>query len=232
MNDKNNHLENIRNRILQTKPGTLFIPSDFKDLAELKIVNSTLSRLSNDKTIRRIMRGIYEYPEYSDFLGEFVAPSPDRIAHTIARNNSWTIAPSGNTALNLLGLSTQVPATWEYVSNGKYVEYKYDSVTISFKKTTNKHISKLSDKTALVIQAIKALEKENVTPQIIKKLSKILTPIEKEKLLCEGQYTTSWIFEVIKKICNGGTGDESHSKASPKGTGGIIQEYSQQDGYQ
>lgn len=36
----------------------------------------------------------------------------------IARKYNWTIAPSGNTALNLLGLSTQVPSKWKYVSYG------------------------------------------------------------------------------------------------------------------
>ena len=102
------------------------------------------------------MRGIYYKPEYNDFLGEFVAPEPDAVAHALARNFGWTIVPCGDTALNLLGLSTQIPAAWVYVSDGTYKEYTYEQTTIKFKRTTNKEISKLSYKTALVVNKNKS----------------------------------------------------------------------------
>ena len=110
-----------------------------------------LTRLEADGLIRRVIRGVYDKPEYNDFLGEYVAPSPDKVANALARNFGWSIVPCGDTALNLLGLSTQVPAAWVYVSDGTYKEYAYDNTTIQFKRTTNKEVSKLSYKTALTV---------------------------------------------------------------------------------
>ncbi|MEG2633286.1 MAG: DUF6088 family protein [Oscillospiraceae bacterium] len=88
-----------------------------------------------------------------------------------------------------------------YVSDGTYKEYSYENTTIKFKRTTNKEISKLSTKTALVVQALKALGKDNVTDIIVDKLRNSLTDNEKKSLLVEAKAVTSWIYEDIKMIC-------------------------------
>jgi hypothetical protein len=146
------------------------------------------------------LQGVYYKPEYNDFLGEFVAPEPDAVAHALARNFGWTIVPCGDTALNRLGLSTQIPAAWVYVSDGTYKEYTYEQTTIKFKRTTNKEISKLSYKTALVVQALKALGKDNVDDTVLTKLRNNLIDSEKQALLSEAKTVTSWIYEYIKQI--------------------------------
>ena len=121
----------------------------------------------------------------------------------MARKFGWTIVPCGDTALNMLGLSTQVPAVWLYVSDGTYKEYTYGKTVIRFKRTTNKEISKISYKTALVIQAVKALGKENITDEIKNKIASTTTDEEKAKMFAEAKYATSWIYDVIKEICGG-----------------------------
>lgn len=196
-----NYLEKITNRIETSGRGTMFITSDFLDIASTDVVNKALSRLEKSNVIRRIMRGIYEYHEYSELLEEYVAASPDRVAHALARNYGWNIAPCGDTALNLLGLSTQVPATWSYVSDGPYKDYKFDNVLLEFKHTANKEISKTSPKTALVIQAIKTLGQGAVDDTVVLKLVKLFDFKEKKIILKEAQNTTAWIFEIIKKVC-------------------------------
>ena len=160
-----------------------------------------LIRLASEGLIKKILFGVYYKPEFRELLGEAVAPSPNKVAHALARNFGWTIVPCGDTALNLLGLSTQVPSQWVYVSDGAYKEYTFDNTTIKFKRTTNKEISKVSYKTALTIQALKALGKENITEQVILRLKKILTDEEKEKMLAESKSATSWVLELIKVIC-------------------------------
>lgn len=194
-------LNQIKNRIDASENGSIFVVSDFADIADNKKIGTSLSRLADEGLLRRIMRGVYEKPVYSEFLGEYVAPSVDAVANAIARNYGWTIVPCGDTALNLLGLSTQIPAVWLYISDGPYKEYSFDNVTIKFNRTTNKNISKLSYKTALVVQAIKAIGKENVDENTIVQLSKKFTDEEKAAMLTEAKITTSWIYEVIKNIC-------------------------------
>lgn len=193
----------IKTRIMNSPEGSVFTTVDFADVIENSRVGVILSRLEEDGVIRRVMRGIYDKPVYNDFLKEYLAPSPSLVAEALARNFGWTIVPCGDTALNILGLSTQVPAAWSYVSDGTYKEYTYDNTTIKFKRTTNKEISKLSYKTALIVQALKALGKDNIDDTIINKLKNDLTDEEKTTALLEAKAATSWIYEYIKQICKG-----------------------------
>lgn len=193
----------IKTRIMNSPDGSVFTTVDFVDIIENSRVGVILSRLEEDGVIRRVMRGIYDKPVYNEFLKEYIAPSPSLVAEALARNYGWTIVPCGDTALNILGLSTQVPAVWSYVSDGTYKEYTYDNTTIKFKRTTNKEISKLSYKTALVVQALKALGKDNIDETIINKLKNELTDEEKATALVEAKAATSWIYEYIKQICKG-----------------------------
>ena len=95
--------------ISQTKPEGVFVASVFSHIAPINTVRQCLSRLEKSQQIVRIMRGVYYQPSYSELLQEYEAPSPHHVAMALARNFGWTIAPSGAAALNMLGLSTQVP---------------------------------------------------------------------------------------------------------------------------
>ena len=153
------YMQEIRERILAAEEGSIFSTSDFADIADTNTVRSALYRLVQDKILRRVINGIYEKPKYSKLLDEYVAPDPDAVAKALARSYHWTIAPCGNTALNMLGLSTQVTAVWSYISDGPYKTYEWNSTRIEFKHRTNKEITGLSYMTALVIQALKTLGK-------------------------------------------------------------------------
>lgn len=198
-----NYLGAIKIRILAEKIGAVFVAADFADITDKTTTNVALARLESEGIIRRVLRGVYDKPEYNEFLKEYVAPIPDNVAHALARNYGWTIVPCGDTALNLLGLSTQVPATWIYVSDGTYKEYTYDNTTIQFKRTTNKEVSKLSYKTALTIQALKALGKDKIDDALLDSLRKLLTVDEKQTMMSEAKTATSWIYEYIRQICRG-----------------------------
>ncbi len=194
-------LSEIKKEIQNAKIGTVFVPIDFALITDKKTASVSLSRLEKEKIVLKIMRGIYYKAEYNDFLDEYVAPQADAVAHALSRNYGWTIVPCGDTALNLLGLSTQIPAAWVYVSDGPYKEYTYSQTTIKFKRTTNKEISKLSYKTALVVQALKAFGNDSINDSVITKLKNSLTEEEKKTMLTEAKAVTSWIFEYIKMIC-------------------------------
>ena len=197
-----NYLEQIKNKIDATEPGTVYIPSDFFDIAEAVKVNMCLNRLVESGELHRIMHGVYAKPRYSAMLNTNVPPRSDDIARAIARNYGWTIIPCGDTALNMLGLSTQVPAIWMYVSDGPYKTYETDGVVLRFKHTDSKNeITAASYQTALVIQALKALGKNNVTDEDINKLSKKFSPTEKRDMLAESQRITEWVYGYMKRLC-------------------------------
>lgn len=195
------YMQKIRERVLVANEGSVFATSDFADIADTNTVRSALYRLVQDGVLRRIFNGVFEKPKYSKLLDEYVAVDPDAVAKALARSYHWTIAPCGNTALNLLGLSTQVTAVWSYISDGPYKIYEWNSTKLIFKHRTNKEITGLSYMTSLIIQALKTLGKSNVTPEVIQILSKKLTDTEKNACLKEATESTDWVYETIRQIC-------------------------------
>ena len=196
-----NYKQEILSRIRNFESNQVFIANDFFDIAGYETVRSTLNRLVEDKEIIRIMKGIYYKPKYIALIGEYEVPSVNGVANAIARKYNWTIAPSGNTALNLLGLSTQVPAKWTYISDGRYASFSFGNVTIEFKRRNNGDISKMSTLTAMVIQSIKAIGKDKIIPEQIDYLRGKLSDKEKSELLADGKTTSAWVYGIIKKIC-------------------------------
>lgn len=175
----NGYMSGIRERVLSAEDGTVFVTSYFADIADTNTIRQSIYRLVNDGTLRRILQGVYEKPKYSKLLEEYVAADPDAVAKALARSYHWTIAPCGNTALNLLGISTQVTAVWSYISDGPYKTYEWNSTNLEFKHRTNKEITGLSYITSLVIQALKTFGRLTVTSDVIKTLSEKLSADEK-----------------------------------------------------
>ena len=195
--------ERIKNRIKEMKFGSVFIAKDFLDITEYETARKALNRLTDDGIIKKATRGVYYNPRYSEKLIEYEAPYPHWVALAIARKFNWNIAPSGITALNLLGLSTQVSAKWSYISDGAYNSFKIDNITIEIKHRSNREITGMSSKTALVIQGIKALGKSNIDEAVIDKFRAALTSEERQILLVESKPTTVWVYQVIRTICGG-----------------------------
>ena len=197
------YMQEIRERILSAEEGSVFSTSDFADIPDTNTVRSALYRLIQDGILRRILNGVYEKPKYSKLLDEYVAADPEAVANALARSYHWTIAPCGNTALNLLGLSTQVTAVWSYISDGPYKTYEWNSTKLEFKHRTNKEITGLSYMTSLVIQALKTLGRSNITPEVIQMLSEKLTDKDKQACLKEATESTDWVYDTIRQICGG-----------------------------
>ena len=189
----------ILNRIKGKGGGFSFTAKDFLDLGARGAVDMALSTLARSGTIRRIRRGLYDSPSYSELLGSLLAPDFDQVAHAIARKAGIRIQPSGALAANLLGLSEQVPAKIVYLTDGRSRTIRIGSQTITFKQTSPKELLP-NEKTALVVHALRFLGKEAVTDEIIHKLRKILSPAERKRLLKDAKYTSTWDPDVVRRI--------------------------------
>lgn len=191
----------IKKRIELAEEGTIFVTTDFTDIANATTIRKYLGRQVEEKNIRRVLNGVYEKPVYSKLLKEFVPTNPDAVAHSIARSFHWTIAPCGDVALNKLGLSTQIPVVWSYVSDGPYREYSWDNIRIEFKHRANREISLMTETSILLIEAVKTLGIERIDENIICSLRNRLPENEKKELLKETVGVSEWVYEVIKKVC-------------------------------
>jgi hypothetical protein len=187
-------------RIYGNGRGRVFTPKDFLDLASHEAVRKALGRFAEEGTIRRLMRGVYDYPAFSALLKAPASPDLDAIARAIARAHGWTILPSGDTALNLLGLSTQVPAQWQYFSDGPSKTYEWRGGTLVFKHRANKETTVLSPKTALLVQALKTLGENRIDDSVMDTLRAKFDKKERGRAIREARYATSWVYEIIKRL--------------------------------
>ena len=194
-------IDKLKNAIDALGHGAVFIANDFLDIAEYETIRKALNRLSGEGRIQKVQRGIYCCPRFSEPLQEYEAPSPHQTALAIARKFNWNIAPSGETALNILGLSAQVPAKWSYVSDGAYNRFELGNTTIEFHHRNNREITGMSYMTALVIQSIKAMGRGRVDSAAIRRIRTSLTEEARQRLIEEAKPTTVWIYRVIRRIC-------------------------------
>lgn len=191
----------IYERIKKVGHDEVYIVGDFLDLGEYHAVRKALLRLDESGKIQKIMRGVYYYPRYSELIEEYEAPSPGKVAETLARKFGWSIAPCAETALNQLGLSTQVPAKWSYISDGPYHEFQIGAFTIEFRHRSNREISGISRQTATIIQALKAIGKNNVTDMQMDIIRRQISDEDKATVLKEAQQATVWVYDLMKQIC-------------------------------
>lgn len=201
MSERPRYQAQIEERIMGYPFGTAFSASDFLDIADSNSVSQALYRLEKDNSIRRIINGIYDKPAYSQLIQEYGTPNIEKIAEAMARRFNWNIAPSGNTALNILHVSTQVPNTWEFVSDGPYRDYTIGKVPLKFKHVMPREINGYSSITTMVIQGIRVIGKGNMTKEQLDRFSSVISAEDKVTLLKEGQSATAWIYRTIKNIC-------------------------------
>ena len=191
----------IKERIDRMADGELFFTSDFLDITTLTTARKCLGRLVNAGTIRRVLDGLYEKPRWNQLLGEPVPVNPEKVAYALAHKYHWTIAPSSDVALNKLGLSTQVPVVWTYVSDGPYREFSWGNIIVRFRHKTNREISLMSPITILVMEALRTLGREHVDDEVIHILKNRIPEKEKQTVRREAAGVTSWMYDVIREVC-------------------------------
>ena len=201
MSERPKYQSQIEERIMGYPYGTAFSASDFLDIADANSVSQALFRIEKDGKIRRVINGIYDKPTYSQLIQEYGVPRVDKIAEALARRFNWNIAPSGDTALNILHISTQVPNSWEYVSDGPYRDYMIGKVPLKFKHIMPREINGYSPITVMIIQGIRAIGKGNMTQEQADRFSSVITAENKETLLKEARTASGWIYKEIKQIC-------------------------------
>ena len=171
----------IKNRITQNGEGQLYVVSDFADLNNDALVTRVLSRLEKEKFLIRLSQGIYLFPSKNRY--GIHKPSIDVIAKAIAEKDKARIIPSGLTALNVLGLSTQVPMNAVYLTNGTPRTIIVGNRKIIFKKSVPRSFAYKGELFSLVISAMKEIREENINDDTILKIKDILAKEQDKDVL-------------------------------------------------
>lgn len=189
--------DQITNKIKRKKPGWVFSPKDFLDIGTRAAVDQVLSRLVKKNMIRRLDRGIYDYPKQSKLFG-VLSPTPDNIARAMASGD--LIFPSGARAANLLGLSTQVSAKPVYLTNTTVRIRRIAGRTIQLKRARVALLNSVSYHANLTLQALSYFGKKNIDDKIINRCAVVLTDKDLFALHRAMGHFPGWMADTIHKI--------------------------------
>ncbi len=191
----------IVSRIYGTGRGWAFSQSDFADVGTRAAIDKALQRLAGKGTVRRVMRGIYHYPEYSKRLNLTLGPDMDQVARALARKFRWNIQATGMAALNLLGLSTQVQGRYVYMSDGPNRKYDLDGKELTFEHTAVRDSGFRLRESALLVEGLKALGPDRITEDTVRKLRATIPDDLKPKILKDTRTAVAWVRDAVLKIC-------------------------------
>lgn len=162
----------IRNTIERNGPGRLYMVQDFAGLNNDGLVTRALSRLENEGMLIRLAQGLYLYPARNKY--GILFPTIEKIAYAIAEKDKARIIPSGLTALNRLGLSTQVATNAVYITDATARELAIGNRKIIFKRAAPRNFAYKSDLFPMVVAAMKELGKDGVTDEHLKIIKQVI----------------------------------------------------------
>ena len=179
--------------------GAVFVPIDFLSFGSRQAVDIVLHRLVRKGTIRRLARGIYDFPEEHPNLGK-LQPSPEKIAEALVGRDCTRIQPTGAYAANILGLSEQVPAKVVFLTDGPSRMVKIGTTTIQLRRTTPKNMAMAGRLSGLLVQALRELGKENITEERLEQLKRIIPLDARQELLKDIRFAPEWMHSIFREL--------------------------------
>lgn len=196
-------MQSVVNKIMiqiqQNGPGYVFTPKDFLDFGTRQAIDTALCRLAAQGDIRRLARGLYDYPKKHALLGDLL-PSLDDVAKVIAKDTDSTIQISGARALYLLGLTMQVPAQIVYLTDGRSKDVKIGNTVLKMRHTSPKVMAGAGRKVGTILQAIRYLGRDHLDDDIIDKIKRQLSNDDKQALKQIARYAPGWTKPTIDRM--------------------------------
>lgn len=190
----------LRQRIEAMPEDSVLFRSDFPDYHS-EFVGGTLAELTNEGVLVKLAQGIYAKPRKSRF-GD-VLPSVEKIVQAIAKRDNAMIIPSGMTALNVLGLSTQVPMNYTYVTTGSERTVSLKNQQVMLKRGVPKNFCYTTRLISLMVQALRALKQENVGSEEIHTIRALIAKEpDKKSLAGDVDMMPTWMKRIVKPMLN------------------------------
>lgn len=191
-------LDDIRNKIEKSKEGTLFFNNSFPEYDD-EYVRQILSDLAEQGLVVRIAFGIYLKPMVSRF--GIVYPSVNEIVVAIAKRDNAQVLPTGNTAMNQLGLSEQIPMNSEFITSGSARVIKIGNRTIRLRRSVPKNFAYKGELMPVLVQAMKAIGKDNLTEEHKGQIRRLLAEHPEEQTWQQDiQLAPAWVRKVVADI--------------------------------
>jgi Family of unknown function (DUF6088) len=189
----------IARRVRRSKPGTVFTPSQFASLGGRAAIDKVLQRMVARGELRRLSRGLYDKPRQDPLLG-MLWPTVDAVVAALLGKDRLRLQPTGVYAANLLGLSDQVPARVEFLTDGTSRTVRAGPMQIVLKRTTPRQMAAAGRTSGLVIQALRSLGPEHLTPQRLNKLRRTLPAEQRRALLDDLTLAPGWMQPTLRSL--------------------------------
>jgi len=189
----------IRKRLRTKGRGWVFTPKEFATIGPRTAVDQALCRLQKVGMIRRLTRGLYEYPRVHPRIG-ILSPSTEAVAKAVVAKTQSHLLFSPSRAANLLGLSTQVPAQNIFLTEGPRRTLKIGNQTIIFKHSAQSKMIGAGTGAGIVIQAVRAFGPNRVNELPVTTISQKLSPKVKAKIKQLLPATPVWAQPVLGQI--------------------------------
>jgi len=203
MSGRKKSTQSIDSRILATihgrGRGSVFVPADFLRIGSREAVDLALYRLARQGTIRRLARGVYDFPEEHPVLG-LLSPSAEAVARALAGRDRTRLQPAGAYAANALGLSEQVPAKAVFLTDGPSRTVKIGPVTIQLRRTTAKNMAAAGRLSGLLIQALRELGQEHVTKERKDHLKRTIPADKRRELIKDLKLAPAWMHPIFREL--------------------------------
>jgi hypothetical protein len=177
----------------------VFTPKDFIDIASRNSIDVTLNRLVNSGLIRKLDRGIYDFPVMHSKLGA-LTPHPDLIARAVASKTGDVVQPTGARAANQLGIDMQVPSKPTYLTSRASIKKKIANYPINLRHSKYAGNDTLNPNVLNVINALRHLGKDNITSSHIQQINNVLTKKDKVQLKKYMTKFPDWLAPIILQL--------------------------------
>ena len=191
----------IELELKRRRRGKIYFADDFTSFGTAEAIKKALLRFEKSGMLIRLAHGIYLYPSIDTKLGLGVLyPSVESIAKEIARRDKARIVPTGLYALNVLGLSTQIPTNIVFHTDGAPRKIKVYNQTITFKHIVPKNLAYKNEILMLVVSAMKEIGEKVLTNNDLTIIQKTLSRETKENILNDITLAPVWIRKKIQQI--------------------------------
>jgi hypothetical protein len=197
--------DRIMKRVRTSGRGSVFTPSDFLTVAARSSVDQALSRLVKGGQLRRLTRGLYDFPKMHPKLGA-LSPAPDDVAQALARETGSQVQIAGARAANALGLSTQVPAQSTYLTDGPSRRVVLGKRVVDLRHTSPKHLIAPGSPAGTVVQALRHVGPVRAA-DVVQVAARQLSANDKKALASTVLQAPAWMRPTLVSIANAALAD-------------------------
>lgn len=188
----------VMRSIDESQPHSIFFISDYAGFGAAETIRKILHEATLSGMLEKAGHGIYIKPKYSRF-GKVPVPL-EKIAREIADRDRCEILPTGSTAANLIGLSTQVPMNLSYITTGSTRAIKIGDRKISFRHASPRNFAAKGRVVPLLIQGIKEIGEGNISGAEYEAINQFIDRQQDPYLQEDLPLAPAWIQRIIKKL--------------------------------